>query len=181
MNQPPLKQLPKKLTANSKLNTQMPLKPTNPQNTQTDIKSPQPPLNQRVMRPRQKTLPLKSNQQAQENQSNPPWLNKYFIYRHESLNKYLFVNEYHNTLDKLSMNYYRQLEQYRKISKQPPISNQNNLPIIQSNISTTPVVIPPPVQNTKNQKIAEKNKKIMKSQKKNLFVLVDILILLILY
>ena len=43
---------------------------------------------------------------------NQPWLNKYFIYRHESLNNYLFKEDFRKAIDKLSENFKRQLEAY---------------------------------------------------------------------
>ena len=35
------------------------------------------------------------------------WLNKYFIYRHESLNKYLFKEEFKQTFNNLPNNYHK--------------------------------------------------------------------------
>ena len=46
------------------------------------------------------------------------WLNKFFIYRHESLNKYLNSEEFKSTLDKSQLNYNKQIYQYIR-SKQP--------------------------------------------------------------
>ena len=61
---------------------------------------------------------------------NQPWLNKYFIYRHESLNNYLFKEDFRKAIDKLSENFKRQLEAYRK---NKPIINRKE--IHPSNIS----------------------------------------------
>ena len=56
------------------------------------------------------------NQGYNINNRNPKnsWLNKYFIYRHDSLNNYLFKDEFKNTLDNLKENYNKQLIDYRK-------------------------------------------------------------------
>ena len=52
------------------------------------------------------------------------YLNKFFIYRHESLNKYLNTVEFKNTLDKSQINYYKQINQYQNL-RQNPSSPQN--------------------------------------------------------
>ena len=43
------------------------------------------------------------------------WLNKYFIYRHESLNRYLNLNDFKMTIDKLPENYRKQLFTYKRL------------------------------------------------------------------
>ena len=55
---------------------------------------------------------------------NNNWLNKYFIYRHESLNNYLFKEEFRKTLDKLYFNYRHQIVEY--ISKKNEINPKNS-------------------------------------------------------
>ena len=56
------------------------------------------------------------------------WLNKYFIYRHESLNNYLNKEEFKSTLDKSSLNYNKQIFQYIKLKlNQAPQNNAKNL------------------------------------------------------
>ena len=52
------------------------------------------------------------------------WLNKYFIYRHESLNKYLFSPDFKRTLDNLPRNYQKQIYTYSRLKPQ----NNNVLP-----------------------------------------------------
>ena len=68
------------------------------------------------------------NQGYNINNRNPKnsWLNKYFIYRHDSLNNYLFKDEFKNTLDNLKENYNKQLIDYRK--KKTSITTQNKNP-----------------------------------------------------
>ena len=51
---------------------------------------------------------------------NNSWLNKYFIYRHESLNNYLFKEEFRNTLDKSVTNYQKQIQYF--------LGNKNTAP-----------------------------------------------------
>jgi len=57
---------------------------------------------------------------------NNSWLNKYFIYRHDSLNNYLFKDEFRNTLDKSAENYYKKLNEYRRIRLDIPQKNPSN-------------------------------------------------------
>lgn len=57
----------------------------------------------------------KSNAQYRPKEMNLIWLTKFFLYRHESLNKYLNVQEFRRTMDSLSENYQKQLIQYHKI------------------------------------------------------------------
>ena len=59
------------------------------------------------------------------NNNNNSWLNKYFIYRHESLNRYLINKDFRASLDRLSDNYKKQLSQYNNFYKQRN-SSQNN-------------------------------------------------------
>ena len=54
------------------------------------------------------------------------WLNKYFIYRHQSLDKYLSNDDYENTLDKMAENYIKQLELFRSKNTSIPISKDSN-------------------------------------------------------
>ena len=53
------------------------------------------------------------------------WLNKYFIYRHESLNNYLFNENFKKTLDHLSENYRKQVTNYHL--NKPAFSPTNDL------------------------------------------------------
>ena len=60
---------------------------------------------------------------------NNSWLSKYFIYRHESLNNYLFKEEFKKTLDKSESNYKEKLKAYRSIRHDIPqnINNRNTI------------------------------------------------------
>ena len=51
------------------------------------------------------------------------WLNKYFIYRHESLNKYLFKEEFKQTFNNLPNNYHKLVYNFHRLK---PISNSLN-------------------------------------------------------
>ena len=77
------------------------------------------------------------NQGYNINNRNPKnsWLNKYFIYRHDSLNNYLFKDEFKNTLDNLKENYNKQLIDYRKKKTPTIIQNKNPTSIKPSNAS----------------------------------------------
>ena len=55
------------------------------------------------------------------------WLNKFFIYRHESLNKYLILPEFKRTLDNLPLNYRKQIFAYHRL-KPPNNDKFNNAP-----------------------------------------------------
>ena len=58
------------------------------------------------------------------------WLNKYFIYRHESLNNYLFKEDFRNAMNKLSENFIKQIYAYRrnKPTFQKKVIIQSKLP-----------------------------------------------------
>jgi len=60
------------------------------------------------------------------NNNNNSWLNKYFIYRHESLNRYLINKDFRASLDRLSDNYKKQLSQYNNFYKQRNSSQIND-------------------------------------------------------
>ena len=60
------------------------------------------------------------------NNNNNSWLNKYFIYRHQSLNKYLINKDFRASLDRLSDNYKKQLLQYYNFYKQSNSSQIND-------------------------------------------------------
>ena len=68
------------------------------------------------------------------------WLNKYFIYRHESLNKYLTSIEFKKTLENLPKNYQKQIYTYSRLKPQdkniPPKINDIENKIIISNIKS---------------------------------------------
>ena len=70
------------------------------------------------------------------------FLNKYFIYRHQSLNKYLTSIEFKNTLDKLPYNYQRQLnaflnlKPYNTKNDNEKIVSQHNAGIENKNINS---------------------------------------------
>ena len=53
--------------------------------------------------------------------NNTRWLSKYFIYRHESLNRYLNSMEYKNTLEKYPLNYQKQFITYKRLK---PVANK---------------------------------------------------------
>ena len=55
------------------------------------------------------------------------WLNKYFIYRHETLNKYLNQDEFRLTIDKLSDNYQKQIFAYCRLK---PYNNYQTLQLL---------------------------------------------------
>ena len=68
---------------------------------------------------------------------NNTWLNKYFIYRHESLNNYLFKPDFKKTLDYLADNYKKQVMAYR--SNRPAFQtnmNPNIIKPVNSSINT---------------------------------------------
>ena len=57
------------------------------------------------------------------------WLKKYFIYRHESLNKYLTIIQYKDMMNKLQENYRKQVGRYIQLKRQSIGKNflpQNN-------------------------------------------------------
>ena len=54
------------------------------------------------------------------------WLKKYFIYRHESLNKYLTIIQFKDMMNKLQENYRKQVGRYMQINRQS--FNKNILP-----------------------------------------------------
>ena len=53
--------------------------------------------------------------------NNTKWLNKYFIYRHESLTRYLNSIEYKMTLEKYPLNYQKQFVTYKRLK---PVANK---------------------------------------------------------
>ena len=57
---------------------------------------------------------------------NNNWLRKYFIYRHESLNNYLFKEEFKKTLDQSASNYKKHLILYRNNRLAIPQNNNTN-------------------------------------------------------
>ena len=57
--------------------------------------------------------------------TNNCWLKKFFIYRHESLNKYLSIIQFKDMMDKLQENYRKQLGKYIQIKRQ--FINKNNI------------------------------------------------------
>ena len=64
------------------------------------------------------------------NNNNNFWLNKYFIYRHESLNRYLTNKDFKASLDRLSDNYKKQLFQYNNFYKQSNTSQINDKSVV---------------------------------------------------
>jgi len=61
---------------------------------------------------------------------NNMWLNKYFIYRHDSLNRYITIKEFKASLEKLPENYNKLIYQYNRFRKQiinKQINDTNNL------------------------------------------------------
>jgi hypothetical protein len=54
------------------------------------------------------------------------WLKKYFIYRHESLNKYLTIIQFKDMMNKLQENYRKQVGRYVQLKRQS--FNKNILP-----------------------------------------------------
>ena len=148
INSPTVKQ-----RTSQKANTQKykKIKSTQPQKKTLAENQLKTPTNKQICQNIQSILPPPIKTISSQNQikGSLSWLNKFFIYRHESLNKYLFIKEFHSTLDKLSFNYFRQLEQYKKISSKPPSNNSSNnniLPIVQNNVIENNVTLP-------NQKI----------------------------
>ena len=61
--------------------------------------------------------------------NNNSWLKKFFIYRHESLNKYLSIIQFKDMMDKLQENYRKQVVRYSQIKRTSYHTNilpQNN-------------------------------------------------------
>ena len=104
----------------------------------------QQPIQQLIQQPIKMKSPPKSNAITSKNpinKSNPnlnikvdlSWLKKYFIYRHESLNKYIESVDYKKTMERLPINYQKQINAFTQlksgINKQSGnknISPQNN-------------------------------------------------------
>ena len=59
--------------------------------------------------------------------NNNIWLNKFFIYRHASLDKYISSIEFKNTLDKLYENYQKQILTYRRLKPPSNTNDKNNI------------------------------------------------------
>ena len=57
---------------------------------------------------------------------NISWLNKYFIYRHESLNKYITIKEFKSTLDKLQENYLKQIYKFSSLYRKTNLNLTNS-------------------------------------------------------
>ena len=166
INSPTVKQ-----RTTQKANTQKykKIKSTQPQKKTLAENQLKTPTNKQICQNIQSILPPPIKTISSQNQikGSLSWLNKFFIYRHESLNKYLFIKEFHSTLDKLSFNYFRQLEQYKKISSKPPSNNSSNnniLPIVQNNVIENNVTLPN--QKIRNRKNMEKSKTMLKNKKK---------------
>ena len=83
---------------------------------------------------------------------NNAWLSKYFIYRHESLNNYLFKIDFKKTLDYLADNYKKQVTSFRGYR-----------PSIQPNINPNKIK---PINNSLNSNLAINDKNI---PRKNFF------------
>ena len=77
---------------------------------------------------------------------NNAWLSKYFIYRHESLNNYLFKIDFKKTLDYLADNYKKQVTSFRGYR-----------PAIQPNINPNKIK---PINNSLNSNLAINDKNI---------------------
>ena len=69
-----------------------------------------------------------SNNPYQKESYNNSWLNKVFIYCHESLNNYLNKSEFKSTLDKSQFNYFKFIEQFRRNKPSYFIPNNNKNP-----------------------------------------------------
>ena len=101
-------------------------KPNNPQPPQP-IQQVQPIKKTKKTPQKQILVTSKKSFNTQKPQNIKPdfiFLNKYFIYRHESLNKYLTSIEFKNTLDKLPYNYQKQLNTFFNL-KPCNIKNDN--------------------------------------------------------
>ena len=87
------------------------------------------------------------------------WLNKFFIYRHETLDKYLNSIEFKNTLEKLYINYQKQLVTYKRLK-----------PIVNKQISDKNII--PPNNETENKnKNTISNSMNQKIQKNKVFII----------
>lgn len=93
------------------------------------------PINKNILQKPPQMMPRNSYKpEARLTQLNS-WLNKYFIYRHESLNNYLFKEEFKKTLDKSAENYKKQLNSFRLNKPTIVPNNSSKLVNINSNLS----------------------------------------------
>ena len=85
---------------------------------------PQQQQNMQANQQKKKTLPPKNQKQFIYKNIDDSWLNKYFIYRHGSLNKYLTLNDFKNYLENLPKIYQKQIYIYHRTK----IQDKNILP-----------------------------------------------------
>ena len=111
----------------------------------------------------EKPILVPSNKQNNNNRgqyvNNIKWLNKFFIYRHESLEKYLNSIEFKTTLEKLFINYQKQITTYKRLK-----------PIVNKQISDKNIIPPNNETENKNKNIIS-NSVNQKTQKNKVFVI----------
>ena len=95
---------------------------------------PQQPQNRPINQKQKKTLPLKNPNVFIYRDIGIAWLNKYFIYRHESLKRYLTLIDFKNNLDLLPKNYQKLIFIYTRVKTPDKTQLPKNNDIENNNI-----------------------------------------------